>query len=182
MKRDDGELRFTWSEMKRLDVVSLCCEGKLSAYDAGEMLGVSRRQIFRLKQSLRKTGTRFVFHANKGKRPHNQFSIETKKTVFKIFDDWRSKTDLGVNCAHLEDILGAQGIKVTRQTLWRWLRATGRRMPLRSWKKHRKARERSASEGQILFLDGSEHAWFGKAYPNATLILCTDDATSKALF
>lgn len=179
----EDKFRFTFTHMKKFSVISNAIKGTVSAYAAAEMLGVSRRHIFRLKKRLKQNGMISILHGNRGKTPHNKITKELKEQIFEIFDDWHSKTDLGVNSAHLQDILSKEcGIQLSRQTLWRWLRATGRRMPLRTWRKHRKARERSHSEGQILFLDGSEHPWLGKAYPSVTLILCTDDATSKALY
>lgn len=181
--KDEFPLLLSAEKVKLFSVISNVIEGRISAAYAADALGITRRHVFRLKKRLRVHGATALEHGNRKRLPANSTCLATRKKIFEVFDDWKQKTDLGLNCAHFAEILNEEhDIKISRQTLWRWLRQTGRRMPLRAFKKHRKARLRAASEGQILFLDGSEHLWFGAKFPHVTLILCTDDATSKALY
>jgi len=65
--------------------------------------------------------------------------------------------------------------------LRRLLRAEGLGRKVRKTKKHRKRRLRKGHEGEMLFLDGSPHHWFGEDHAPCTLILACDDATGKPL-
>ena len=67
------------------------------------------------------------------------------------------------------------------ETVRRWLRAAGLGVAIRQTPKHRKRRQRKAREGEMAFVDGSPHHWFGEEFPPCTLLLSCDDATSKPL-
>lgn len=52
---------------------------------------------------------------------------------------------------------------------------------MRRAKVHRRRRKRSARAGQLLFLDGSPHPWFGEEHPPCCLLLASDDAMGRPL-
>lgn len=173
---------FTIKEVTRLSVLKNLMEQKISAQDAADQLRLSRRQVLRLKKRIKASGIAAIRHAGKGRRAPNLLSQDKRDLILEVFEQWHSRTEIGINCAHLTDILEQEhGLKVSRQSVWRLLRKSARIVPCKRVRKHRLRRARSESEGQLLFLDGSPHPWFGRDRHSACLILCSDDATSQAL-
>jgi transposase len=167
----------------RGSVLQSLIKGKLSARSASRQLKLSRRQVFRLKKNYKKMGVASLKHGGLGREAPNKSKQAVEDLVIEVFEDWKARTDPGINCSHLADVLAKDHkLNISRQTVWRILRRNAKRMQQRKSRKHRIKRERARSEGQILFLDGSPHPWFGEDRPKATLLLCTDDATGKALY
>ncbi len=166
--------------MVRLRVIARTFSG-LSARAAAEMLHLSIRQVFRLKARVRALGAKGVVHGNRGRRPANAKPQTLRNRVLTLH---RSEF-ANYNACHFAETLEEEyHIKVNRETVRRWLRAAGippkRRHRPRS--NHRRRRTRRARFGELLFLDGSPHHWFGPDQPRYTLILATDDATGMPLY
>jgi transposase len=170
-------------EATRVSVIEQSLTGIISVSQAAAQLSLSRRQVLRLRRTFLQRGAEGLQHGNRGRRPFNVTRPALKRRVLAIFSEWRRKCDGAVNAAHLRDILERDhGILLSRQTLWRWLRERGAVAEPRRKRRHRLRREREAREGAMLFLDGSPHRWFGPKKRKSTLILCSDDATGKALY
>jgi hypothetical protein len=96
--------------------------------------------------------------------------------------DLATTTYAQFNFCHLADILYEDhGILLSDETLRRWLRPLGHGRPPRRGQ-HRRRRTRRPREGELLFLDGSPHPWFGPRQPSCCLLLASDDATGKPLW
>lgn len=174
---------WTTKEMIRNSTLEQLIEGKISAVDASRRLDLSERQIWRLKKRFKTHGAESIIHRNKNRSPANATSKEIRDKMIEVFLDWKRKTDDGLNASHFRDVLEEEhGISISRSTAWRLLKTTSLFTNTRKVKKHRKRRNRREREGDVLYLDGSPHKWFGEKYPKCTLLLCTDDATSKALW
>ena len=52
-------------------------------------------------------------------------------------------------------------------------------MQSRRCRKHRRRRQRKASVGELIQMDGSTHAWFGQQHPACVLFVMVDDASGK---
>jgi hypothetical protein len=89
----------------------------------------------------------------------------------------------GFNDHHLTEKLKAQEqIELSREKVRRILRAHGIASPKkRRGIKHRSRRERRASEGMMLQVDGSPHDWLQGRGPRLCLISAIDDATGKVM-
>jgi transposase len=167
-------------ELRRLRVVERTFLD-LSANEAAKLLGCCQRQVFRLKARVRALGPKGIIHGNCGRRPANASPVGLRRQVLELH---RTKF-LKYNDYHFAEALDEEyGIAVNRETLRRWLRAADvpPKHRHRSHKNHRRKRERQARFGELLFLDGSPHRWFGPTRPVSTLILATDDATGKPLW
>jgi len=168
---------FTMKEMTRYQVIKSLLEGKMTNEIAAMALGLSRRQIQRVKKKVYQLGPLGIVHGNRGRPPPHAFSHEFRDRVVELV----KTTYFDFNFSHLSEILEEQeGICINRETLRRWLRPMGLGGKVRKLPPHRKRRKRSSKEGERLFLDGSPHLWFGEEA--STLILCTDDATGKPLY
>ncbi len=170
-------VKFTMKETIRYGVIEALIRGSMTNAEAADCLGLSKRQIQRIKKRVLTVGPQGVVHGNKGKRSHRAFSDDLRRKVIELA---RSKY-AGFNFSHLVEFLEEkESIRVSRETARKWLRAEGLGRRKRRVAKHRKRRERSKQEGRMLFLDGSPHQWYGNKI--STLILSTDDATGKPLY
>jgi transposase len=177
---DESQLLLKERELVRLRVVETTLSGR-SARDAAEMLRLSVRQVFRLKARVRAQGARGVIHGNSGRRPANAKPVDLRQRVLKL-----RRTLFGkYNDGHFAEALEEEyQLKVNEETLRRWLRAADipPKRRHRSQSNHRRKRERRARFGEMVFIDGSPHPWFGPTLPPRTLILATDDATGMPLY
>ena len=168
---------FTMGETIRYGVIQALLEKRMKNTEAALALGLSIRQIQRIKKKVAQQGPGGILHGNKERRPSHSFSIEKKGRVVKL----TKERYFDFKFSHLSEILEEEeGIKINRETLRQWLRSLGFGGKVRKQPHHRKRRKRSSREGELLFLDGSPHLWFGTE--PSTLILATDDATGNPLY
>jgi len=164
-------------EVRRYGVIAALLEGNMTNREAATSIGISVRQIQRMKGRVRKEGPSGARHGNCDRPSCRALSQDLKERTValahaKYFD---------FNFSHLSEMLEEQeGIKVSRETLRKWLRPEGFGGKVRKQRRHRKRRKRSEKEGKMLFLDGSPHQWFGQ--DKSTLLLATDDSTGKPLY
>jgi len=164
-------------EVRRYGVITAVLDGRMKSIEAAAALGISVRQIKRIKKRVRKEGPSGVRHGNRDRPSCRAFPIEIKERVIALANEQY----FDFNFSHLSEMLSEQeGIKVSRETLRQWLRPSGFGSKVRRQRRHRKRRKRSEKEGQMLFLDGSPHQWFGDE--KSTLLLATDDSTGKPLY
>jgi transposase len=170
---------LTMKEEKRLDVIQRVYRGELTMEQAALVLGISERQCYRAKARVKQQGAKGVVHGNRG-RPCKHKTEE--ETVQQIVELARGKYQ-GFNDHHLTEKLQEQEkIKLSREKVRRILRAHGIASPKkRRGIKHRSRRERRASEGMMLQVDGSPHDWLQGRGPRLCLIGAIDDATSKVM-
>ncbi|MFH1623768.1 MAG: ISNCY family transposase [Pseudomonadota bacterium] len=172
-----GEVTFTMKEVTRYSVIQSLLERKMVNREAARAIGLSLRQVQRIKRKVESLGPEGILHGNKGRLPSHAFSSEERHQVITMAEE----RYFDFNFSPLAEILEEEeGIRINRETLRLWLRPRGFGGKARKMPKHRKRRKRSAREGEKLFLDGSPHPWFGQE--ESTLILCTDDATGNPLY
>jgi transposase len=112
---------FTEPEVKRLTVIHQTYVG-LSARSAAPMLGLSPRQVFRLKAKVRAAGDAGIRHGNCGRQPHNAKPVGLRQRVLKLHETRFAK----YNDYHFAEALEEEyQISVNPETLRRWLRAAG---------------------------------------------------------
>jgi transposase len=168
---------FTMKDMKRYSVVKAVMDRRMTNREGAAALGLSVRQLKRIKKKVKRKGMAGIRHGNWGRAPAHAFPEKFKKRVIKVVT--RRYKDF--NFSHLAEMLEEEEeIRVNRETLRLWLRPLGFGGKVRKQPRHRKRRQRSAKMGQMLFLDGSPHRWFGDI--ESTLLLVSDDATGNPLY
>ena len=169
---------FTMQQVSRFAVLQHLHQGGINNSQAAEALQISVRQVQRLRRRIEQFGPPGVLHGNAGRAPANKAEHACREHLVLLVQQHYAD----YNFSHLEDALAREhGLVISRETLRRWLRPLGIGRPMRRLKKHRRRRPRSAREGQLLFLDGSPHRWFGPEQPDCCLLLASDDATGKPL-
>src|SRR5665647_1133123 len=150
---------------------------------AAELLGVSPRQVRRLRLRFRDEGFEAVVHGNRGRSPVNRTDPALLDRILALAGPGGKYHDL--NACHLQEILAwpEEGIVIGRSTLDRLLRQAGLRKEAgASAPVHRRRRARRPAEGMLLQIDGSPFDWLEGRGPKASLIGAIDDATGKIVF
>jgi len=173
------EVTLTVEQANRYELCKGAIEGYRQNAEVAMALRLSVRQVQRIKRKVEEKGAAGVVHGNAGREPPNKTPQELHDRVVELA---RTRyADFGF--AHLADMLSEKHrTQVSDQTLVRWLRPLGLGRPKRRVPKHRRRRERKAHEGDMIFLDGSPHHWFGPDEPPCCLLHSSDDATGKPLW
>lgn len=173
----EWELRVNQRELHRVHVVGLTLEGRESVGRGAKLLGISARQMKRLRRKMKAGGVAGLVHGNRGKPAWNKTRSEKLHKVI----EWARGRYQGLNDTHFTEKLKEQEkITLSRPTVRRVLRAAGiAAVRKRGVKRHYKRRERKAQEGALLLWDGSPHRWLGEKLGEWSLMAVIDDATGK---
>ena len=143
------------------------------------MLGLSVRQVRRLRRAVERRGAAGVVHGNHGARAEHRVTEEVRTRIVEL----RRKKYEGFNDQHFTEKLGeVEGVKISRASVQRLLRAAGIGPPRkRRAPKHRRRRDRKAQAGLMILWDGSRHDWLEGRGPMLCLMGAVDDATGELL-
>jgi transposase len=171
-------IELSQKELQRLKVIENAVAGRLTVREAGELLGLSDRQVKRLKAKYR-PDTDWVKHGNRGSQKPWALSQAIADTIVRLAKNRYA----GFNDSHLtEKLVAVEKIAVSRETVRRVLRAAGIASPQkRRPRKYRSRRERKAQMGMMLLADASRENWLEGRGPALTLIGYQDDATSDVV-
>jgi len=167
-------------QWKRWDAVARVAAGKLTVGEAARVLGLSVRQVRRLRRRVGEGGRAGLQHGNRGQVPVNKLRAAVRNRVLRL----RRTKYRDFNDAHFTEKLAEEQspIRVSVRTVRRVLRAGGvpavrRRRP----PQHRRRRDRKAQAGLMLLWDGSRHDWLEGRGPWLCLVAAIDDATGELL-
>jgi transposase len=168
-------LTLTQQEQGRLQTLNLVLEERMGVAEAACVLGLSERHAWRILAAYRGEGVAALAHGNRGCRPANATSEETRQRVITL-----ARTQYaGLNHTHLTELLvEREALTLSRSTVRNILVGAGLASPRhRRPPRHRCRRERMPQEGVLVQVDGSHHRWLGEHGPWLTLLLAVDDAT-----
>ena len=163
-------------EVRRLKVVQSAIDRHVTQKAAASMLELSERQVRRLVKDVRDRGDRGVIHGLRGQPSNRRIPEETRDRAISLYQ--ARYPDFGPTLA-TEKLFECDGIKISDETLRRWLVEAG------IWKKRRKRsayrqwRQRKECFGQMVQMDGSHHDWLEGRGPKLVLMGYVDDATSR---
>ena len=166
-------------ELTRLEVLRELDQRRLTTAAAGQLLGLERRQVFRLLKTYRAEGAAGLISKRRG-RPSNRCKPEAVRS--KALSIIRERYwDFGPTLA-AEKLCEVHEITLGRETLRLWMIAAGlwadrkqRRKPVHQ------PRNRRECVGELVQVDGCEHWWFEDRGPQCTLLVFVDDATSRLM-
>jgi len=172
-----GVISLTREEHIRLDVLSKANAGFITVREAAEKLGISERQIQRLKKEVRDKGPAALIHKNTNRVPSHALTKETKAKILAI----RKKSGFkDSNFKHFQELLAVNHqIEISYSALYRLLTDEGEKSPKkrRRFKKHRR-RKRQEQAGSLVQIDASPFDWLGNG-TKFSLHGTIDDATSQ---
>ncbi|MEI6377826.1 MAG: ISNCY family transposase [bacterium] len=168
----------------RFGVINDLNNKKLSMSQAKVMLGLSGRQVKRLRKKVREEGTEGVIHKGRDKIGNRKMPEETRTKMEKLLTGTYS--DFGPTFAS-EKLEDNHGIIISKETVRSIMVQIGLRK-VKSRKKngeYRAWRPRKDHYGEMLQFDGSYHFWFEGRSGEQCLLASIDDATgqiTKAIF
>ncbi len=161
-------------EVTRYRVIKGTIDRKISNSEGARLLGISRRQVIRIKNKVRRVDFKGIVHGNRGKRPKLAIGDKIKEMILSLYQSQY----YGFNVTHFGEFLREEhGIEVSRETLRKLLLISGLRTKSKSPPKHRSRRARMPRSGLLVQMDSSEHRWLGGK--NMWLIATIDDATGE---
>lgn len=166
-------------EFSRLDVLLDIEASRLSIREACALMGLRRRQVFRLLAAFREHGAASLVSKRRGRPSNNRLPLEVRALTMALVHEHYA--DFGPTLA-AEKLAEVHGLCVSRETLRQWMIADGlwldRRQRLKPVHQPRNRRERL---GELIQIDGSQHWWFETRGPRCTLLIYIDDATSRLM-
>ncbi|NKE73737.1 ISNCY family transposase [Candidatus Manganitrophus noduliformans] len=164
------------SEARRLHIIEQVIEKGLTQKQAAAHLGLTDRQIRRLKRRLLEEGERGLCHRSRGRPSNRRTDEKSKRQVLKIYQ--QEYAGFGPTRA-AEKLSERNAIPLSDETLRLWLKAEGIAYPSRKKRPHRRWRQRRGQLGELLQMDGSHHDWLEGRGPWCVLMAYIDDATSR---
>ena len=166
-------------ELTRLRVMIDLADGRLTPAAAGTLMGIGRRQVFRLRRAFEASGASGLTSRKRGRASNRKHGEAFRRTVLSLVGE--RYPDFGPTFA-VEKLVERHGLRVGVETLRQWMMADGlwidRRHRLPSPHQPRRRRE---CLGELVQIDGSEHAWFEDRGETCTLLAFVDDATSRLM-
>lgn len=165
-------------ELNRIEVLAQIDDGKLSVEAGANMLGLTRRQVFRLLKTYRTDGAAAIRHQARGRAPNNRIHKAKRDYALALVKE---------NYVEFGPTLGAEmlaehhGFKVSRETLRKWMVEDGLWLSRKQRRTFHQPRLRRECYGELIQIDGSDHRWFEDRGPPCTLLVFIDDATSTLM-
>ena len=173
---EEDTVRMSVQELKRVHVIRQVMNKALRQREAGEVLGLTTRQVRRLVQRVRAEGDAGLVHRSRGTPSHRQYPPALKVRALRLYA--KHYGDFGPTLV-AEKLAERHGITLSAETLRGWLRAAGVTHFQRRKRPHRAWRARKAHVGELVQLDGSHHDWFEGRGPRCVLMADIDDASSR---
>jgi hypothetical protein len=165
-------------ELRRIEVLSEVLAKRRTEISAAAILELSTRQTRRLVVAYRDGGGGAMIHKARGRSSNNQLIVGIREYVIELV---RSRyTDFGPSLA-AEILLAKDGVKVSRETLRKWMVEEGLWLSRKQRRSFHQPRLRRESYGELIQIDGSDHRWFEERGAACSLLVFIDDATGKLM-
>jgi Helix-turn-helix domain len=164
-------------ELSRLYIIKRALEEKITQVKAGELIGLSDRQIRRIIKRIRKEGDAGILHRSRGRPSNRRIPKKIKDKVIKLCRE--HYVGFGPTFA-AEKLLKDHDMRLSDETLRLWFKDNEISYDGRKGRKHRQWRERKEHIGEMVQMDGSHHDWFEGRGPTCVLMAYIDDATGRS--
>ena len=165
---------MTVQEQRRTRVLTRVLTGELTMAEGSVALGVSERQLWRLRGAFLAIGPAGLVHGNRGRPSGRRIEPDRRARIVDLRERYGP-----INDSHFTELLAErEGIAISRESLRTILRGASIASPRRRRSpRYRSRRPRMGAEGTLLQLDGSRHRWLEERGPELTLVGAIDDAT-----
>jgi len=170
---------MSYEELDRVGVIERVIEKRLTQLEAARVLGLTSRQVRRLRRAYERDGPVGLVSKHRGRPSHRRLSAELRREAIGII---RSQyADFGPTFAH-EKLTELHGLEFSVETLRHWMINDGLWVP-RAHREPRiqQPRRRRPCRGELIQIDGSDHEWFEDRAVRCTLLVFVDDATSELM-
>lgn len=178
MKKEE-DIFLKPKEARRVHVMELLISGKLTVSEAARLLGLSERQVKRLKKGVNEQGIGFLAHKNRGRKPKHALPEETRSIIVRLAQEELK----GASCTHMAELIAESfGITVSDRTIRRILKHAGISNPhSKRTPRRRRCRQRMPKAGLLVQADASPFTWLEERGPVFALHGIIDDATGMIL-
>lgn len=172
-------LTLSLRDRDKIAVLRAVDEGLLRPCEGARKLGISSRQLRRLRRVAERKGDSAVIHGLRARPSNHRIDEALKTRVLErasepIYHDF-GPTLLAEHLSR-DPSIGY----VASRTLRNWMITAGLWSVSERKLRHRSRRERRAAFGELVQMDTSIHKWFeGRSAQEPVLIAMIDDATSK---
>jgi transposase len=173
--------RQVWREaraMTRREVITKAIAKQLSWVQAAEIVGVTPRQMRRIRWRVEHYGLEAVMDQRGGRPRRKRIKASTIELLCRLKRDVYPDFSLQHFYEHVTE---KHGVKVSYNWLRQMLQEAGvvEREPARG--KYRRRRERRPMTGMLVHLDASTHEWIA-GLPMQDLVVALDDADGRILY
>jgi transposase len=152
-------------------------EKRLLQKEAAALLGVSVRQVKRLWRKYRKQAAKGLVSAKRGQASNHRLDAGVVQQTLDLVK--KKYADFGPTLAH-EKLVEVHQLQISRESVRKIMIEEGLWKPRRKKKPEvHPMRERRACFGELVQIDGSDHAWFEARGERCTLLVFIDDATGR---
>ena len=166
-------------ELSRFDTVLRVERRELRPEDAAALLGISRRQVFRLLDRLRSDGAEGLVSGKRGKPSNRRLSDALRQHAIALVQ--AHYADFGPTLA-AEHLAERHDVRISHESLRKLMIEAG------LWKDRQARRPRPYQpryrrdcRGELVQIDGSKHWWLEERGPQTSLLVFIDDATSELM-
>src|SRR5271168_1214435 len=156
-------IQMSGQELTRLRIMIDLADSRITVEATAALMGLGRRQVFRLRRAFAADGASALSSRKRGRPSNHQHGETFQRTVLALVR--QHYPDFGPTFA-AEKLVSCDGLWIDRR--------------------HRRAsphqpRRRRECLGELVQIDGSEHAWFEDRGERCTLLAFVDDATSRLM-
>ena len=179
MARDGATITMSMREVDRLKTIQAVVDGGLQVGQAAQRLGLSRRQVERLLLRYRAQGAAGLLSLKRGRPSNHQLPTGLAERAIGLIRQHYADFGPTLACEKLQE---CHGVLLSKETVRQLMIAAGLWVP----RKQRlgpvhQPRSRRACLGELVQIDGSDHAWFEDRAAPCTLLVFVDDATSRLM-
>lgn len=172
-------LRMSKKELTRLEIIQRLEEKLLKQREAGEMLGISTRQIRRLLSNYKRKGAVGIISKRRGSPSNNHLDPQIKKKAIDLLHS--QYADFGPTLA-CEKLLERNSLKLSKESVRQIMISEGLWKPRnRKRPQIHQMRPRRACVGELVQIDGSPHNWFEDRGPRCNALVYVDDASGQLM-
>lgn len=170
-------ISMSQKELNKYEVIKRSIRREITVEKAAELLGLSERQIYRLKAQVKEKGPLGVIHGNRGKPSNRKIPEKERQQIINLLHRYYSDFHPTHASEKLEEI---HGFKRDPKTIRQIMINEGLWEPKKRKRvKYRCFRPRKEHFGEMVQFDGSYEYWFEERGPKCCLLAAIDDATNR---
>lgn len=172
-----GDIKLAVKQARKVYVLEKLHDGKMTNAEAASALGLSLRQVQRIKKTFEAKGHLAFQHGNTGKKPVHAFCEKIKERVVEVALLYK-----GTSCQHISElILEQDGVCISAKSIIRILKEKGMDLACaHKGPRHRRRRERRKKRGELVQIDASPFDWLSDGVMRS-LHGAIDDATGDVV-
>ncbi len=167
-------------EIDRLKTIQGVVDGTVKPMQAALRLNLTTRQVQRLVRRYRNEGAGGLISRKRNRPSNQQLSPGLGSLALTIIRE--RYADFGPTLA-CEKLRECHDLNLSKETIRKLMTGVGLWIPRRQRPtKIYQPRNRRACLGELVQIDGSDHAWFEGRAPACVVLVYVDDATSQLLY